>query len=129
MRWLVLSLLTVFCLVAIPTTLTVAQDPLSEACDRLDGRGGDSTTCIARDNTDVNGNPINSTLNNVIQLIIIAVGFAAVLTIIIAGFRYITSSGNPETTNAAKNAIMFAVIGLVVALVAQIIVSFVLRSL
>lgn len=52
----------------------------------------------------------------------------SVLVIIIAGFMYVTSAGNPDKTKKAKNAIMYALIGLVVAILARTIVQFVLSS-
>jgi len=57
------------------------------------------------------------------------VGAAAVIMIIVGGFKYITSSGDSTSVESAKNTILFAVIGLVIALVAQSIVIFVLRKL
>lgn len=54
----------------------------------------------------------------------IAVGF-----VIYGGFRYITSQGEPDSTKAARQTILNAVIGLVIALLATAIVSFIARSL
>ncbi|MBX4197631.1 pilin [Candidatus Saccharibacteria bacterium] len=55
-------------------------------------------------------------------------GVIAVIMIIVGGFRYITSGGNPESTKSARNTILYAIIGLVVVALAQIIVRFVLSS-
>lgn len=107
------------------TAPAFAADPLEGVCSQPGAQGTDASVCTGRT---VN-NPVNTTLSNVIQLIIMATAFASVITIMIAGFRYITSSGNPETTNSAKNAILFAVLGLVIALAGQLLVSYVLRSL
>ncbi len=40
----------------------------------------------------------------------------AVIIVIIAGFFYVTSNGNPQQVTRAKNAILGAVIGLIVVL-------------
>lgn len=101
-----------------------AQDVTDDFCR---GEGANSSVCQGR--TLSGQNPVNVIIANVIQLIIAVTAFASVITMMIAGFRYITSSGNPETTNAAKNAILFAIIGLVIALMGQLLVSYVLRSL
>lgn len=45
-------------------------------------------------------------------------GIVAVITIIIGGFLYVTSNGEPEKIKRAKNAILYAVIGLVVVIMA-----------
>jgi TRAP-type C4-dicarboxylate transport system permease small subunit len=56
-------------------------------------------------------------------------GFTAVLIIIIAGYIYTTSSGNPEKTKKAGQAIFYAAIGLVVMLAAFLITEFVIDGI
>jgi len=53
----------------------------------------------------------------------------AVIMIIIGGFRYITSGGNDTSITSAKNTILYAVIGLVIVALAQVLVHFVLRNI
>ena len=74
------------------------------------------------------GNSIDTTISNVVDLISVAVGIAAVIMLIVGGFRYVTSSGNQETVKAAKNTITYALIGLVIVALAQLIVNFVLNK-
>jgi TctA family transporter len=54
------------------------------------------------------------------------VGIIAVVMIIVGGIQYITSGGDSGNVTKAKNTILYAVIGLVVVALAQIIVKFVL---
>ena len=74
----------------------------------------------------------NDTANNlaktIINILSIVVGIVAVIMIIIGGFRYITSGGKQETVTAAKNTILYAVIGLVIVALAQLIVHFILNK-
>ena len=49
--------------------------------------------------------------------------------IIVGGFRYITSGGNDTSVTSAKNTILYAIIGLVVVALAQLIVRFTLSKL
>jgi hypothetical protein len=56
------------------------------------------------------------------------VGFVAVIMIIIGGLKYVTYSGDSSNINSAKNTILYAVVGLVVVALAQIIVKFVLAK-
>jgi hypothetical protein len=58
----------------------------------------------------------------------IVVGAISVIMIIYAGFKYITSGGSNENTNSARNILMYAVIGLVIAVIAQLIVHLVINS-
>lgn len=53
---------------------------------------------------------------NIVQWIIITAGYAAVGYILYGGFRYITAQGEPAAIVEAKNSILHAIIGLVVAL-------------
>lgn len=74
------------------------------------------------------GKKIDTTVDHVVNLLSVAVGIAAVIMLIIGGFRYVTSSGNQETVKAAKNTITYALIGLVIVALAQLIVNFVLNK-
>ena len=53
------------------------------------------------------------------------IGIISVVMIIIGGIRYATSGGNAEKVKSAKNTILYAVVGLAVALLALAIVTFV----
>ena len=50
----------------------------------------------------------------------------AVLIIVIQGVRYVLSYGEPEKTTQARRGIIYAVVGLIVVLLADVIVAFVL---
>lgn len=85
------------------------------------------------------GNPIDIGFNgptkdvNVIKNILLPVyfwaGTLAVIVIIIAGYLYVTSSGNQQQTVRAKNAIIGACVGLVVILGAFAITTYVVGGL
>jgi hypothetical protein len=55
------------------------------------------------------------------------VGAISVIMIIVGGFKYITSGGNEKGVSSAKTTILYAIIGLVIVALAQIIVRFVLN--
>jgi hypothetical protein len=52
-------------------------------------------------------------------------GFAAVISLIIAGFQFITSSGNTESATAARKRIVNSLIGLAIVLIASGVVAFI----
>ena len=56
------------------------------------------------------------------------VGIVAVVMIIIGGLRYITSGGNDTNVASAKNTLLYAIIGLIIVSLAQLIVRFVLNK-
>lgn len=67
-------------------------------------------------------------IKNIVNVLLFALGMIAVIMIVIGGFRYVLSAGESSSIAAAKNTIFYAVIGLVVAILAFAIVNFVLRS-
>ncbi len=69
---------------------------------------------------------VDDRIKIVLQVVFGTMGAVAILIIVIAGLQYILSQGDPQKTARAKDAILYAVIGLVVAILAQVIVSFVL---
>jgi hypothetical protein len=71
----------------------------------------------------------DSVVGRITQAIIFAAGSIAVLMIVIGGLRYVLSNGDPQGTQRAKNTILYAVIGLVIALAAEAILRLVLRRL
>lgn len=73
------------------------------------------------------GDQVNQTVTLALNLFSAIVGIIAVVMIIVGGVKYITSQGESTNITAAKNTILYAVIGLVVVALAQIIVRFVLE--
>jgi len=64
-------------------------------------------------------------VGNLVDILLRLSATAAALVIIVGGIRYITSQGNPKALENAKNTIMYAVIGLVLAILASTIVGFI----
>lgn len=69
---------------------------------------------------------INSILTTVINIFSFIVGVVAVIMIVVGGLRYITSGGESSNVSSAKNTIIYAIVGLVIVALSQIIVHFVL---
>ena len=69
-----------------------------------------------------------SIISTVITVFSVIVGGVSVIMIIVGGFRYIISGGNDSSVAGAKNTIIYALIGLVIVALAQIIVHFVLSK-
>jgi hypothetical protein len=72
---------------------------------------------------------INDLIRQIVNILSVIVGIAAVIMIIVGGFRYITSGGNDASVTSAKNTILYAIIGLIVVALSQLIVRFVLGKL
>ncbi len=85
-------------------------------------QAGGTTTCANA------GTSLNTLIKNILNVLSYVVGVVAVIMIIIAGFRYIVSGGESGGVTGAKNAILFAIVGIVIVAIAQIIVQFVLTK-
>ncbi len=74
------------------------------------------------------GKTIDDTIASVVNLLSLVTGVIAVIMIIVGGFRYITSGGASDKVTSAKNTIGYAIIGLIIVALAQIIARFVLDT-
>lgn len=69
---------------------------------------------------------IFTTISNVMLFI---VGALSVLMLIVGGLRYVVSGGNATAITSAKNTVLYAIVGLIVALLAFAAINFVLTTL
>jgi magnesium-transporting ATPase (P-type) len=72
---------------------------------------------------------LTKNIGNIINIMIGVIGIAAVIMLIIGGFRYVFSQGDEKGVKGAKDTILYSIIGIVVALLAFAIVNFVLGGL
>ena len=61
-------------------------------------------------------------------LLLFIIGAISVIMLIIGGIRYTTSQGDQGAVQSAKNTILYAIVGIVVALLAYAAVNFVISS-
>ena len=66
---------------------------------------------------------IDTFIKSIVQVLITLVGSVAVIFFIVGGFRYITSTGNPESLDRAKQTILYSAVGLAVALGAFVLMN------
>ena len=64
-----------------------------------------------------------------INIMLFIIGILSVIMLIYGGIRYVLSSGDSGAVTNAKNTIMYAIIGLVIAILAYAIVNFVIGSI
>lgn len=111
-------------------TPIAAADPFEAAADPFEAcaQNPDSSICADKDkDTKLFGS--DSIWTNIINIILTIMGGVAVIVIIVGGIRYVTSAGDASAVTAAKNTILFAVVGLVLAIMAGVIVNFVLSRI
>ena len=64
-------------------------------------------------------------ITNVINVLLGIVGVVAIIMVIVGALRMVLSAGNEKTVADARNTILYAVIGLIVAILAFAIVNFI----
>ncbi len=116
-------LLVLAAVVAVPSKSSAQIQPTDAACEAIGAASGASGDC-----SDPAGPQVDSTLELVINGFSLVIGIAAVIMIMIGGLKYVMSSGDSNSINGAKNTILYAIIGLVVVALAQIVVKFVLGN-
>lgn len=98
-----------------------AATPQQTVCSTL----GSNPQCST---TPANSVSINNIIKAVINLLSFFVGLIAVIMIMVSGYKYITAGGDSNKVSNAKNTLVYAIIGLVVAALAQSLVKFVLTK-
>lgn len=63
---------------------------------------------------------IQTFIENIIQVFVTIAGLVATGFLVYGGFRYITSSGNPESLDGAKKTVMYSAIGLAIVIGAYV---------
>jgi hypothetical protein cdiviTM7_00647 len=121
-------------LLAVPVlALAVGSAPafatsLSISGGATSARGNDQSGCLFGNEPGCEGTdqtPIFRTITNVLLFII---GAISVIMLIIGGIRYTTSNGDQQAVQNAKNTILYAVVGLVIAILAFAAINFVIGS-
>lgn len=122
----VIAIATALLWLLMPAT-ALAYNPLTDAC----GSGGGSAGSAAC--TDLSGkDPItgpNGILTKASLILATIAGIAAVIIIMVSGFRYITANGDANKAASARNGIIGAAVGLVIIAAAESIVILVVRKL
>lgn len=107
--------------VVTPSSVGAACAPGSSARDCIEA-GADVQTGTGKTS-------LSQQIKTVVNILLFVLGAIAVIMIVIGGIRYALSGGDSSAITAAKNTILYAVIGLVVAVLAYAIVDFVLGAI
>ncbi|MDB5177185.1 MAG: rane protein of unknown function [Candidatus Saccharibacteria bacterium] len=123
LQTIILSIAVLVGVVAAPLVATSAvqaqTDPAKSIGDGVSDIGGG--TADTKQLTDL--------IKTIVNVLLFILGAVAVIMIIFGGIKYTTSNGDSSQITSAKNTILYAVVGLVVAILAYAIVNFVVSSL
>ena len=126
LRVLATALLLAAVALTVPATVTAATNPYQHACD-----GGGAGSAVCSNNTGAS-DPIagpNGAIVNITSILAAIVGVVSVAFVVWGGIKYITSGGDSSGVSTAKNTIIAALIGLVLAVMARPIIVFIVGRL
>lgn len=118
MKTFILAAIAVVGIGFVATPALVYASPAEEIQNGVNKIGGDDDQPKLED-----------AIKDIVNVLLFILGAIAVIMIIIGGIRYATSNGDSSQITGAKNTILYAVIGLIVAILAYAIVNFVLDAL
>jgi hypothetical protein len=120
--------LMVFCVISVANAHALPAHPLQtladsagkgDACNGLSQVGGSCGSGQAS---------LTKVLSGIVGVISYIAGIIAIIMIVISGIRYMTSGGDSNSVSGAKTALIYALIGIFVAALAQVLVHFVLNQ-
>ena len=68
------------------------------------------------------------TFRTITNVLLFLIGAISVIMLIVGGLRYVVSGGDSTAVTNAKNTILYAIVGIVVAILAYAVVTFVITS-
>ncbi len=107
----------------------VLNNGSGSACQNPDAT---STPSICKDNATGGSDPIfgpNGIVTLVVRIMSLVLGFLAVVFIIVQAIKLAASGGDTQAVASARTGILYAVIGLALAAMAQVLVDFVLSKI
>ena len=114
---IIISVFAVVGLAVIPLAPAAVAAPVDSIKEGVGGIGGNESQPTLEDG-----------LKTIVNVLLFVIGAVAVIMLIIGGLRYTTSNGDASAIKGAKDTILYAIIGIVVAILAYAIVNFVVGA-
>ncbi len=120
---ILLLTISITSLAAFNAPVSAVVNPKEQACIGTGGKWDAAKgTCGSNAGTD----DLKTVVGTIVNAILFILGIIAVVMIIIGGIMFTTSAGDPAQAKKARDTILYAIIGLVVAFLAYAIVNWVL---
>lgn len=133
MKKTIKSALAGFVVVAALAVGVVFADPTGNialaACDPSQGISGGIDCANPGDSVPQSLFDQGGIFTTIVNVLLFVIGAISVIMLIIGGIRYTISGGDQTNVTAAKNTIMYALIGLVIAFLAYAVVNWVLTAI
>lgn len=139
--FIVLSIFALAMLVAVPSQTAFAIDCKDGSKNQTDCTNKGGAVVVSTENRDSAcagigkgtncGDPgfFSGIVGTIVSVLTFIVGGISVIMLVIGGIRYAVSGGDPQGIKGAKDSIIYAIVGLVVAASAYLLVRFVIGKL
>lgn len=114
--------------IIVPTFFIIGLFMIPQTVNAVDicaGNGANSTYC---QNKSEGETKVKSVMKSVVDVLLMTVGVISIIMIVIGGIMFALSSGDASKVTKARNMVIYAVVGLVVALFASAIINFVFNK-
>jgi len=115
-------------MLAMPVMPVMVQATEASNCTGAGGVGA-GANCSRGTDQPVNLFGEGSVFQTIVNMLLFLIGAVSVIMLIYGGIRYTISGGDTKAVTDAKNTILYAVVGIVVAIMAYAIVNFVIGEL
>lgn len=106
-----------------PRDSGVANNP-APSCGNSTDPKGQVLQGVGGTGTDCSDAGVTGLLGGIVNILSIIIGAVSIIMILVSGFKYITSGGDSGKVGSAKNTLIYALIGIAVAVLAQALVNF-----
>jgi len=90
---------------------------------------GSSAVCTDTHNANTSTNPVIDRFQKITLIVAYVAGAAAVIMILAGSLKYITAAGDSNKVSSAKNTIIYALVGLIIIVLAASIINFVVSKI
>jgi hypothetical protein len=98
------------------------------ACPTGNSSKGQVLTGIGETGADCSDTGVTSAIQAAVSILSFIAGVAAVVMVILSGFKYITSGGDANKVSSAKSTLVYALVGVAIAALAQALIHFVIQT-
>lgn len=107
---------------------TAAADDLTLSGGANTAKGSDQVSCLfGTEKEGCDGN--TGIFRTIVNVILFLIGAISVIMLVVGGIKYTVSNGDSNDVTSAKNTIMYAIVGLIIAILAFAVVNFVIANL
>jgi hypothetical protein len=100
--------------------------PPDTTCPDGNGAKGQVLQGLGETGSNCDDSQVNKTFKTAVTLLSMVVGILSVIVILVSGMKFMLSGGDSNKVSNAKNSLIYALVGVAVAALAQLLIHFVL---